>query len=334
MSISAPEPLVVVWRVTEACDLGCWFCEFNRHLRHPRHSARADVVLAFGALLARYGATTGRPVLVSWLGGEPLLWPPLVEVGQTFRREYGLRLGVTSNGTHFDSPQLLRHLAEAYDQVTVSVDGPGEFHDLGRGAPGLYNRLCAAVGALRELRERQGYGPLLRANTILMRSNISSFEALCCSLADWGIEEVTFNALGGAPAGPFYVRERLQPEQVAWLRLALPGIRERLAARGLTLRGSDHYLGRLHVAASGGVMPVADCRPGGDFLFVDEQGRVAPCSFTAAAHGQPLADVRSLPDLAQLSHLLAERRSREQWTPCRDCYNPQVFGKFDLAQIP
>lgn len=331
MSASSTPPLVVVWRVTEACDLGCWYCEFNRRLRRPRHTARADEVLAFGALLAEYGAATGRPVLVSWLGGEPLLWPPLVEVGQTFRRAYGLRLGVTTNGTHLDSPQLLRHLAETYDQVTVSVDGPAEFHDLGRGAPGLYDRLRAAVGALRVLKARMGYGPLLRANTILMRSNVRSLEALCGSLAGWGIEEVTFNALGGAPAGPFYARERLQPEHIDWLRASLPGIRERLAARGLTVRGSDRYLDRLHVAASDGVLPVADCRPGRDFLFVDEQGRVAPCSFTAAIYGQRLADLRSLADLFQLPDSLAERRGREQWTPCRDCHGPQVFGKFELA---
>jgi MoaA/NifB/PqqE/SkfB family radical SAM enzyme len=326
--------LVVVWRVTEACDLGCWFCEFNRHLRRPRHSARADVVLGFGAVLADYGAATGRRVLVSWLGGEPLLWPPLVEVGQTFRHKYGLRLGMTTNGTHLDSPPLVPHLAETYDQVTVSVDGPADFHDLGRGAPGLYDGLRRAVVALRELKTRQGYGPLLRANTILMRSNVGSFEGLCRNLAAWGVEQVTFNALGGAPAGPFYARERLQAEQIAWLRTALPGIRERLAADGLTVLGGDRYLGRLHAAAGGEMLPVADCRPGRDFLFVDEQGRVAPCSFTAAAHGQRVAEVRGLFDLLQLPASLADRRRREKWTPCRDCHSPQVFGKFELAQVP
>ena len=70
-------PLVVVWRVTEACDLGCWFCEYSRQRGGPRRSVPANQAVAFGNSLGEYAAASGRDVLVSWLGGEPLLWPPL-----------------------------------------------------------------------------------------------------------------------------------------------------------------------------------------------------------------------------------------------------------------
>src|SRR5258706_15484690 len=102
--------LVVVWRITEACDLDCWFCEYARRHERARASARVDNVLAFGASLGRYAASAGREVLVSWLGGEPLLWPPLQRVDRVLHDEFGLQLGLTTNGTHLNALGMCEHL--------------------------------------------------------------------------------------------------------------------------------------------------------------------------------------------------------------------------------
>ena len=330
MDVGSARPLVVVWRVTEACDLGCWFCEYNRRLHRRRYSIRAEDALAFGRVLAAYAAATGRPVLVSWLGGEPLVWPPLLEVGRTFQHNYGLRLGITTNGWQLSSWALIEHLAENYAEVTVSVDGLAEFHDAARGELGLFERIRSVVGELR--RRRRGRGPLLRANTILMRSNLRDFEALCEAVAGWGIEEVTFNALGGQPPGPDFGRERLGPADIGWLVSALPGIRQRLAGRGLRLRGDARYLGRLASGAAGEMVPVIDCHPGAEFLFVDVDGRVAPCSFTSAGYGLPMAEIRTGADLSQLPARFAQQRRQQFLPPCLDCPSTQLFGKFDLAE--
>ncbi len=330
MTAGPARPLVVVWRVTEACDLSCWYCEYNRHLRRPRRGAQAEAVLAFGKLLAGYAAQAGRSVLVSWLGGEPLLWPPLVKVSRALCHEYGLRLGLTTNGERLREAGLIQHLAETYAEVTISVDGLAGFHDTARGTPGLFDRLRAAVGELREHAARRAYGPLLRANTILMRSNLQAFEPLCETLASWGIQAVTFNALGGQPPGPHYLRERLGPTDVEWLRSALPGIRQRLAPLGLVVQGSEGYLQRLAAGARDQKLPVVDCHPGAEFLFVDEQGRAAPCSFTAAGYGVPIADIRSSAELAGLPMVFGERRRAARLPPCYDCQSTQVLGKFDL----
>ena len=330
-------PLVVVWRVTEACDLACWYCEYNRHAygsRRPRHSAPADEVLAFGKVLADYGASTGRAVLVSWLGGEPLVWPPLSDVSRSFKRDYGLRLGLTTNGERLATGGFMDLLADDYDEVTVSVDGAASFHDAGRAAPGLFDRLRAAVGELSARKARLGRGPLLRANTILMRSNLYALEALCHTLAGWGIEEVTFNLLGGQPPGPDYVLEHLLPTHISWLRSSLPGIRRRLKERGLVIRGDNRYLDRLESSARGERLPVVDCHPGAQFLFVDEHGRLAPCSFTAGGYGVPMGEIRSGAELAQLPARLAEHRRQTVLAPCLDCHSTQVFGKFSRVEVP
>src|SRR5205814_2443119 len=90
--------LVVVWRVSEACNLACGFCGYSREVLRPRASANEGQVRALGAALGAYGRAQGREVLVSWLGGEPFLWRPLLGVSRYFNGELGLQVAVTTNG--------------------------------------------------------------------------------------------------------------------------------------------------------------------------------------------------------------------------------------------
>ena len=86
------ERLVVVWRVTERCNLQCPFCAYDRRLNRPRNSADPEEIRRFAAVLAQWRDFAGRPVLLSWLGGEPLLWEPLTALTRHCRRELGLAI--------------------------------------------------------------------------------------------------------------------------------------------------------------------------------------------------------------------------------------------------
>jgi MoaA/NifB/PqqE/SkfB family radical SAM enzyme len=328
------DALVVVWRVTENCNLGCRFCEYSRHLRRPRTTANPEQVRAFGELLRDYRAVYGREVLVSWLGGEPLLWPPLTRISHTFKHEFNLRVGVTTNGTALESALVRQRIVEDYDQITISIDGIGEFHDWCRDAQGLYDQLRAGILDLRELKVRRGHGPLIRVNTILMRNNLHQFERLCCSLAEWGVEQVSFNALGGKHRPEFYQSHSLLPEHVAWLHQELPDIRERMARLGLSICGGEHYLHRIVSSIRGNSIPVFDCQPGARSLFIDERGVVAPCSFTTQGYGFRLDELKTAGDVDQIPWRLAERKRKEMLAPCFDCRSTQVFGKFSFSSIP
>lgn len=325
-------PLVVVWRVTEVCDLGCRFCEYSRHLSRSRRSIDPAAVLAFGAVLRDFRASTGRPVHVSFLGGEPLLWRPLFDVARTLKHDCGLQIGLTTNGTRLPAAGVTEQLLENFDQVTVSVDGLEPWHTSVRDAPGLWNRLRDGVKALAARKAQRGAGPLLRVNTILMRSNVENLEALCRELAAWGVEAVSFNTLGGVPGEAFYDQERLQPEHTAWLRSTLPGLRRRVASLGLTISGNDRYLERLDHAARAVAWPVADCHPGTRVLLVDEQGRAGPCDATTDGYGIPVNEIQSTDDLIQLPRRLAALRHRQRLAACGDCRSTAVFGKF--AEVP
>lgn len=326
----ASNSLVLVWRITEACDLDCGFCAYARSLRRPRATADPQQVLAFGKLLGEYAQAYSRDVLVSWLGGEPLRWPPLFEISRAFKHDFGLRLSATTNGTALNSADVCAQVVELFDELTISIDGLGPTHDHLRGLPGLFEQLRANIAHLHQLKLQHQLSLHLRANTILMRDTLCDFPRLCETLADWGIEELTFNALGGRDRPEFFPDHCLLPEHIEWLRRELPALRERMKARGLNILGNDLYLNRLLASATNNQLPITNCLPGQHFLFIDEHGIISPCSYTPHGYGLPLSDLRSAADLHRLPQLFAQRQYQQLLAPCYDCPSTQVFGKFNL----
>jgi MoaA/NifB/PqqE/SkfB family radical SAM enzyme len=326
--MSEPQ-LVVLWRVTEVCDLACPFCAYSRTLRRSRHSVEASEVLAFGRVLSKYARLTNRDVMMSWLGGEPLFWKPLFELSPVFKQDFGLRLGLTTNGTRLNDAMVRQQLLAHHDEITVSVDGID--HDKYRHSAGLFARLEENVKRL--VAERTNSKPRLRINTILMRDNVEIFEDLCEAVASWGVDELTFNALGGRDRPEYFPDHRLQPEQLERFRRELPKIRERMAGRGLTILGSDHYLERLQATAGNGYLAIDECNPGQQFLFINEQGVISPCSFTSSEYGVHVSEIKTADDLQALPNRFAQRRRERLATVCYDCPSTQVFGKFTISPM-
>ena len=320
--------MVIVWRVTERCNLACGFCAYDRTVRRRRVDADPAAVRAFGEVLAAYHRETGEQVLVSWLGGEPLLWRPLAALTAAFT-ERGLRISTTTNGSSLGSPVMRAHLLQHYAELTVSVDGFAPFHDQVRGWKGGFAAVRRGVVALAEERGRAGHGPRLRANVVLMRDNVGDFPALCAELVSWGIDEVTFNQLGGNDRPEFFPSHRLLPAQIDTLAAELPALRLRLARDGARLCGGSRYVERIRSTAAGRRLPVQDCDPGAAFLFVTEDGRAAPCSFSVDGYGIPIDGVTSLPQFLELRARFAAARRDARLPVCDDCPSTHVFAKFD-----
>jgi sulfatase maturation enzyme AslB (radical SAM superfamily) len=316
--------MIVIWRVTTHCNLGCAYCAYDRNLPLERTEVDANAVVRVARLLSEYQAQTDDPVLISWLGGEPLLWKPLASVSQVLATELGLQLSATTNGTALKSAALRSMIADQFAELTVSVDGPPDFHDSVRKWPGGFEQLRAGVTQLRAEAQHRERRLRLRINTVLMAQNVHLFSELCEQLMSWGIDEITFNQLGGNDRPEFYSGHRLRPADVETLTELLPRLRDRLWTQGIRLSGSSQYLHRFKASASGEPLRISSCNPGKTFLFIDERGRVAPCSFTLADHGVHIDELRSVDDLMALQSRYEQRRSR--W--CDDCPSTQVFEKF------
>jgi radical SAM protein with 4Fe4S-binding SPASM domain len=324
--------MIVVWRVIDRCNLACPFCAYDKRLAFSRSSADPDDILRFARVLAQHQARSGDPVLLSWLGGEPLLWPPLAASTRAVRA-LGLKVSATTNGTVLGSRRLRRHICENYQEITVSVDGFPDFHDAMRGWNGGFAKLRSWVPQLaREARALDA--PLkLRVNVVLMHQNIAAFPLVCAELATWGIHEITFNQLGGRDRPEFYPMHRLTPADVDKLEAQLPAIRDCLAQDGVILVGGEGYLARIRASAMGQRNPVEDCGPGQGFLFIDEHGRVSPCSFTTSDYAIDVRTIRTEADIAALSVRFHAMQYGSRSAQCDDCLSTQVCDKFRRPEL-
>jgi len=320
--------MIVLWRVSSRCNLACPFCAYDKRLSLPREEADPTQVARLIDLLGAWRRETGRPVLLSWLGGEPLLWAPRAELDKRAAGQ-GIGLSLTTNGTRLNAPRVRAELVQRYREVTISIDGMGDFHDAMRGWRGAFDKLAHSVSALTAERDAADAPLKVRVNVVLMRDNVAGFATLCRTLAGWGVDEISFNQLGGRDRPEFYPDHRLRPEDVARLAAEVPRLRAELGQSGTMLVGGAAYLERFADSVAGRPLPITDCRVAETFLFIDEAGRIAPCSFAPEHFGISVDDLHSHTDLKALPRQLQLRQRARPARDCADCPSTQQFAKFE-----
>lgn len=319
--------MIVLWRVTTRCNYACGFCAYDRSTGGFREDVAAGEAERFGRLLGQWAQARDRRVLLSWLGGEPLLWKPILPLSAALAGPH-LRISATTNGSTLHRPEARAAILKNFAELTVSVDGPDQIHDRMRGENSAFARVKHGVERLVEERRASGSSLRLRVNVVLMRETRPHFAALCDSLCDWGVDEITFNQLGGRDRPEFFPAQRLQPVDIATLSAELPELVHRLAARGVRLCADPLYLHRLRASAVGEPLSVGDCELGRDFLFIDERGRLSPCSFSTGDYGVPLASLRTTGDIDGLHDRFVAADAAARCAACNDCPSTQRFAKF------
>jgi Fe-coproporphyrin III synthase len=92
---------------------------------------------------------------VAFSGGEPLVYPGLVEALQ-MAKALGLHTSVTTNGTLLD-PSRLGALRDFIGLLAISLDGPPALHNKIRGSSSAFDRMMAGVENLQSAGIRFGF---------------------------------------------------------------------------------------------------------------------------------------------------------------------------------
>ena len=111
-------PFIVIWEVTQACDLACVHCRAEaRPWRDSRELSTEE-----GKKLIDQIAQFGSPLFVI-TGGDPLKRPDLFELID-YAVAKGLRTTLTPSGTRLMTPEVIRRLKEhGLSRLAVSLDG-------------------------------------------------------------------------------------------------------------------------------------------------------------------------------------------------------------------
>jgi len=140
-------PMLVIWEVTQACDLACVHCRASAQSeRNPQ-----ELTTEQGYRLLDEIHSFGEPLMV-FTGGDPLKRPDLFDLAR-----YAVRIGLRTNVTPSATPLLTNEAIDRFkgagvSRMAISVDGPdAATHDDFRGIPGTFDRAMAALRHARDI---------------------------------------------------------------------------------------------------------------------------------------------------------------------------------------
>jgi len=301
-------PMLVIWEMTQACDLKCAHCRANsRPHRHPLELSTAEAFHLIDQI-----AKMKVPLFVL-TGGDPLKRPDLLPIVQ-----YAHRRGVRTSLTPSTTPLLVRDAIFELKQsglmrMAVSLDGStAELHDGFRGVAGSYKRSLDAVGWCHEAELP------VQVNTTVSHRNFADLDNMIELLISMRV--VLWSVFFLVPTGRAQLADLLNAEEHEQVFAKLYETSKRVKFHIKTTEG-QHYRrfvlqqkAKNHTGRSEEDLIASAPRgvnDGKGFMFVSHTGEVFPSGFLPLSVGnilwEPLAEIyqnaplfRALRDSSQL----------------------------------
>jgi radical SAM protein with 4Fe4S-binding SPASM domain len=314
---TSERPFVLIWEVTQACELACEHCRADAQpRRHPDELTTEE-----GKRLLDDAADFGDGQLVVLSGGDPLARPDTVELVE-YGTDQGLRMTVTPSGTASLSREAVESLADAgVKQLAVSIDGGGPAaHDSFRGESGSFVETVRAARAAREA------GVPLQVNTTVCGGTVEDLPAVRDLVADLGA--TLWSVFFLVPVGRGRALDAIPPERaervMEWLddvaREADFGVKTTEAPMYRRVRAQQ-----AQERGGGGSQRRGGITAGDGFAFVSHTGEVYPSGFLPESAGnvreQSVVDVYRDSDLFETL-----RRKDELQGKCGACEFRQSCG--------
>lgn len=150
LQFSRDKKPVVVWNVSQRCNLRCVHC----YSASGSSTAADELTPREGRDLIEDLAAFGVPVVL-FSGGEPLMRPDLMDM-VSLATNRGMRAVISTNGTLI-TPSVARDLQRTgLSYAGVSIDGTGETNDRFRGVRGAFDQALQGIRNCRTAGIRVG----------------------------------------------------------------------------------------------------------------------------------------------------------------------------------
>mgnify|MGYP002338365145 CR=1 FL=1 len=275
-------PFVIIWEVTQACDLECEHCRADAQPdRHPQELSTAEA-----KSLLEDASRFGENQLVVLSGGDPLVRddiPELIEYGT----DRGLRMTLTPSGTTSLDHDVIDDLNDAgLKRLALSLDGStAEKHDTFRGETGTFDQTVAAA----EYAAEQGIP--LQVNTTVSKTTVEDLPNIASLVAD--LEAVLWSVFFLVPIGRGRLLEPISPKRA---ETVMEWLLEQTEKRdfGIKTTEAPHYRRVAVQSQQSAQKPSAKTdsigrsggiRAGDGFAFVSHTGSVFPSGFLPLSAG-------------------------------------------------
>jgi AdoMet-dependent heme synthase len=281
-------PLIVIWEVTQSCDLACYHCRASAApRRHP-----LELTTLEGEKLIRDVAAMRPPIFIL-TGGDPLKRP---DIFYLVRRAvaHGLKPAMTPSATPLLTREAVADLKRAgLSRLAVSLDGSvPELHDAFRGVPGSYARTLEAIYWANQ------FGLPIQVNTSISRRNVHDLENMANLLKHFRL--VLWSAFFLVPTGRAQMDDLLSAEEAEEAFAKLYQLSKELPFKVKTTEAQHYrrFVIQQRIKSKGrgaveigredwektipGLLPIND---GKGFVFVSHTGDVCPSGFLPISAG-------------------------------------------------
>ncbi len=162
--------------LTHACNLRCTYCYFDAGEAMENELSLDELRSLFKEIVLL------APRKIVLTGGEPLLRSDLFDIAHSFRKvdpDKRIRLCLISNGLLIENQKALL-IAEIFDEVRISIDGPKEVNDRLRGN-GAFD------GAMKAINHLKSAGAYPSVSITVTRKNINHLSTFLSFLLTEGI---------------------------------------------------------------------------------------------------------------------------------------------------
>ncbi|MFP8959308.1 radical SAM protein [Streptomyces nanhaiensis] len=278
----------LLWALRSPCNLGCTYCYFGtieEHRDRPAlevgrlsHLSRTDLGLPeIAAFVATLADSPVRRIFLA--GGEPLIWPPVLEIVEEIKRG-GVEVVLCTNGIPLGRDAVARRIVElGVDAVSVSLDADtAAVNDRYRPArnrkDGFDQVLAGVENLLRRRAEAGGQGPRIGLYAAIGRHNITAINTVPRLAAGLGLDYFVPQPVSLAPDHALHDELCLRPDDIERVRAEL----DRLwRSRPVDLPDASYPDRFVAAVTPGAPSRVAACF-GGTFLhFIQPDGSVWDC---------------------------------------------------------
>lgn len=282
------------------CNCRCVMCDIWR-IRQVREITPDDL---------RPHLESIRSLRVQWVvlsGGEPLMHSDLATLAKLLRGE-GIRVTLLTAGLTLKQHAAL--VADSFDDVTISLDGPPAIHDRIRAVPRAFERLNNGVQALRKLRP---FIPVSARSTV-QKANHKFLRETVATAKSMGLNSISFLAVDAASTA-FNRPDGWTPEQQHSVRLEASEIDELACEIAALIREYADDIASGYIAESpeklnrivqhfraelGEITPTAPvCNAPWVSAVIEADGSLRPCFFhpsLGSIHGKSLLEVLNSED--------------------------------------
>jgi Fe-coproporphyrin III synthase len=201
LQFSKDKKPVVVWNMTQQCNLKCVHCYAQAKLTQQKNELTTEE----GKALIDDLSNMGAPVML-FSGGEPLMRKDLPELA-AYAVQKGMRAVISTNGTLIDAntARTLKEIGLSY--VGISLDGTREINDKFRGVVGAFD------AALKGIQNCQEAGIKVGLRFTVNKFNVNEIPALFDLLEEYEIPRICFYHLVYAGRGSNLIHDDLTREE-------------------------------------------------------------------------------------------------------------------------